>query len=353
MSIHNTIEMKMYFKLTVLALFIFLACKPLAAQEPASNENTPDERYRIIVTSDFPMFPVTNSDPDDVQSIVRFLLYSNELDVEGLIVSAGTFDMVAEKKNMLAVLDEYDKVDENLRKYDTKYPTTDALRATTYEGKGNNNGINIKWGCGKQPVEEIIGEGKSSEASDAIIAAADKPDPRPLWISVWGGPREVAQAIWDVRNTRNEEELEAFIGKLRIYLIACQDASHEWLMNEFPDLFIIESRKTYHGMFRSDSQEWAEENIINNHGPLCAIYPPKAMAGPGVIEGDSPAFMHLISANRGINNPEDPTQPSWGGQYKRIERTNHWVDGPGESTISKWKNDFQAEFKERADRCIG
>lgn len=352
MLTHSTTEMKFYLKATILGFFTFLVCKTLATQKPASNESTSHERYRIIVTSDFPPFPVTNSDPDDVQSIVRFLLYSNELDVEGLIVSAGTFDMVAEKKNMLAVLDEYDKVDENLRKHDAKYPTADALRAITYEGKGNNNSIDIKWGCGKQSVEDIIGKGKSSEASDAIIAAVDKPDPRPLWISVWGGPREVAQAIWDVRNTRSEEELNAFISKLRIYLIACQDASHEWLMNEFPDLFIIESRKTYYGMFRSDSQEWTEENIINNHGPLCAIYPPKAIAGPGVIEGDSPAFMHLISANRGINDPEDPSQPSWGGQYNRKEDTNHWVDGPGGSTISRWKDDFQAEFKERADRCI-
>ncbi|MDT0687397.1 DUF1593 domain-containing protein [Autumnicola psychrophila] len=344
--------MQIYVKTILLALVAVVACKPLATQEPTSSETTSNERYRVIITSDFPPFPVTNSDPDDVQSIVRFLLYSNELDVEGLIASAGTFDMVAEKENILAALDEYDKVDENLRKHDAKYPTADALRAITYEGKGNNNGIKIKWGCDKQPVEDIIGEGKSSEASNAIIAAADKPDPRPIWIGVWGGPREIAQAIWDVSNTRSEEELKTFISKLRVYLIACQDASHEWLMNEFPDLFIIESRKTYHGMFHSDSKEWAQENIINNHGPLCAIYPPEAMAGPGVIEGDTPTFLHLISANRGINDPEDPSQPSWGGEYVRKEGTNHWVDGPGASAISKWKNDYQAEFKERADWCI-
>ncbi|WP_372775346.1 DUF1593 domain-containing protein [Mangrovibacterium sp.] len=309
-------------------------------------------QFRIIVTSDFPSFPVTNSDPDDVQSIVRFLLYSNEFDVEGLVVSAGTFDMVADKKTMLAALDEYDKVDEILREHDPKYPTADALRAVTYEGKGNNNGIKIKWGCGKQPVSEIIGKGLDSEASNAIIASVDKPDPRPVWVSVWGGPREVAQAIWDVRNTRSEKETKAFISKLRIFLIACQDASHEWLMNEFPDLFIIESKKTYQGIFRSDSQEWVEKNIINNHGPLCAIYPPKAMGGPGVIEGDSPAFLYLVSALRGINDPEDPTQPSWGGQYVHKKGTKHYVDGLGGSTISKWKNDFQKEFMERADRCI-
>ncbi len=309
-------------------------------------------QYRIMVSSDFPPFPVTNSDPDDVQSMVRFLLYSNEFDVEGLIASAGTYGMVAEKKNILAALNEYDKVDENLRKHDPKYPTADDLRAVTYEGKGNNNGIKIQWGCGKQSHTDIIGKGMDSEASNAIIAAADKPDTRPIWIGVWGGPREVAQAIWDVKNTRSEKELKAFISKLRVFLIACQDATHEWLMNEFPDLFIIESRKTYQGMFHSDSQEWTEKNIINNHGPLCAIYPPKAIAGPGVIEGDSPAFLYLVSANRGINNPEDPTQLSWGGQYERVSSTNHYVDGPGGSSISRWKNDFQTEFRERADWCV-
>ena len=257
--------------------------------------------------------------------------------------------MVAEKKNILAVLNEYDKVDENLRKHDARFPTADALRAVTFEGKGNNNGIKIRWGCGQQPHTEIIGEGKDSEASNAIIAAADKPDPRPLWICVWGGPREVAQAIWTVKNTRSEAELKAFIAKLRVFLIACQDASHEWLMTEFPDLFIIESRKTYQGMFRSDGHAWVEENIIKNHGPLGAIYPPKAVAGPGVIEGDTPSFLYLVSANRGINDPEDPTQPSWGGHYKHRPNTNHYVDGPGPSSISQWRNDYQKEFRERAD----
>jgi len=309
-------------------------------------------QFRVIVSSDFPPFPVTNSDPDDVQSMVRFLLYSNEFDIEGLIASAGTFGMVAEKKNIIDAIEKYDAVDENLRKHDPNYPTADYLRSVTYEGLGNNHNINIKWGCGKQPWTEIIGEGKDSDASNAIIAAVDKSDSRPIYICVWGGPREVAQAIWKVQNTRTKEELIAFISKLRIFLIACQDASHEWLMENYPDLFIIESRKTYHGMFGVDDRSWVETNIINNHGALGSIYPPKAIAGPGVIEGDSPSFLYLVSANRGINNPEDPTQPSWGGQYIRVDSTNHYIDGIGSSTISKWSKDFQAEFKERADWMV-
>ena len=79
-------------------------------------------------------------------------------------------------------------MDENLRKHDPEYPTADGLRAVTTEEKGNNNGINIKWGCGKQPYTEIIGKGKDSEASNAIIAAADK-DVRAQFILAFGAVR--------------------------------------------------------------------------------------------------------------------------------------------------------------------
>lgn len=302
---------------------------------------------RVIVSTDFPAIPVTNSDPDDVQSIVRFLLYSNEFNVEGMIASAGTFNMVAEKKNILKVLDTYALVVDQLKTHDDNYPTAEYLRSVTYEGLGTNHKLNIRWGFNKQPWSDIIGNGKDSEASEAIITAADKADPRPLYVCVWGGPREVAQAIWKVRETRSKQEFETFLAKLRLFLIGYQDASHGWLMENFPDLFIIESRTTYQGMFGVGNLNWVETNIIKNHGPLGALYPPKAIAGPGVIEGDSPSFLYLVSANRKINNPEDPTQPSWGGQYVRMDSTKHFIDGPGKWTISKWGTDFQADFQER------
>jgi hypothetical protein len=354
----------MYAQIFTLILFIF----SLSSGEYDGNTRIiqASEKIRIIVSSDFPPIGVVKegdnvpntmkSDPDDMQSMVRFLLYANEFDVEGLIASAGSFAMVADKNNILGVLDEYDKVYNNLKSYDLEYPTAGYLRSVTYEGKGNNNGLKIQWGCDNQPFSDIIGEGMDSEASEAIIRAADKPDSRPLWISVWGGPREVSQAIWKVKKTRSEEEFRKFIGKLRIFLIHCQDGTQKWLMNEFPDLFIIESKKTYQGMFSNNYSnsdlQWVNENIRYNHGPLCAIYPPEGIGSPGVCEGDSPSFLYLVSANRGINDPEDPTQPSWGGQYIRKDNTNHYVDGPGPESISRWALEFQTEFKERADRCI-
>ncbi len=50
-----------------------------------------------------------------------------------------------------------------------------------------------------------------------------------------------------------------------------------------------------------------------------------------------------------MNDPEDPGQESWGGQYIRSDKTNHWVDGPGTLSISKWKTQYQADFALRAN----
>jgi hypothetical protein len=80
--------------------------------------------------------------------------------------------------------------------------------------------------------------------------------------------------------------------------------------------------------------------------------PTKAWDAPAYVKEIHLSFLHLVSANRKINDPEDPTQPGWGGQYVRVENTNHYVDGPGKTSISRWREDYQKEFKERADRCI-
>ncbi len=313
-------------------------------------------RLRVIMTTDFPPIGVVKggdapndqkSDPDDMQSIVRFLLYANEFDVEALIASSGTFANIAKKQNLLDVIDRYDDVYENLKKHDSLYPTPDYLRSVTFEG------LSGTWG---KKGTANIGQGKDSEASDALIAIVDKPDPRPVYIGIWGDCSVVAQAIWKVQKTRSPAQLEAFLGKLRIHQIATQDGTIGWLRDTFPQLFIIHSAKTYQGMFGGrdpmSDLAWVDEHIRNDHGPLCQVYPHEGMGSIGVCEGDSPSFLWLVSANRGLNDPDDPTQESWGGQFVKDGDKNHYIDGPGKLSISKWRKDFQQEFKERADWCV-
>lgn len=328
---------------------------------------------RVIISTDFPpldVIPVKGalkgdppekcSDPDDVQSMVRFLLYVNELDVEGLIASAGTFANAAKKQNILDMLKLYDQVDENLRRHDPRYPTAERLRSVTWQGRDGTWGT-PKVGTATKPLEKILGEGKDSEASDAIIGIVDRPDPRPVWICVWGGSREVAQAIWKVRARRSAADLERFLGKLRLYLIAKQDATTEWLLESFPSLFIILSENNYMGMFWSmpgaeakvADLAWVNAHIREGHGPLGNAYPqsgwdPKV---PGVWEGDTPSFLHLISALRGVNDPERPDQAGWGGKFVCPDPSKkHWFDDPaGTKTVYRWRPQVQSEFARRAE----
>jgi hypothetical protein len=330
-------------------------------------------RLRVIISSDFPpldVIPVKGvrkgdpphkcSDPDDVQSMVRFLLYSDEFDVEGLIASAGTFANVARKQNILDMLNLYGQVDENLRRHDPRYPTAEKLRSVTWQGRDGAWGT-PKVGTTTKPLDNILGDGKDSEASDAIVSIVDRPDPRPVWICVWGGSREVAQAIWKVRATRSPADLERFLGKLRIYLIAKQDATTDWLLDTFPSLFIILSEKNYMGMFWTSHQAdaaitdlaWVNAHIRQGHGPLGAAYPQSGWdpSVPGVWEGDTPSYLYLVSAVRGASDPEKPDQGSWGGKFVRPDASkNHWFDDPaGGKTVYRWRSEVQAEFARRAD----
>lgn len=310
-------------------------------------------QVRVVVSTDFPPLDVCmsgcaadhTSDPDDIQSMVHFLLYSNEFKVEALVASSATFANVARKQNILDLLDLYDKVDENLSKHDSAFPTATYLRYVTVQGRSGT------WG---KSADENIGEGKDSEASQAIINIVDRPDSRPVWFCVWGDCSNIAQAIWRVQQTRSQKQLKAFLSKMRIYQVAKQDGSIDWLMDNFPELFIIYNKSTYMGVFGGPNDslgdaKWIETNLRNDHGPLGAAYPLAAMGVNGVKEGDSPSFMYLITATQKMNDPENPAEESWGGQFIRVKNTNHWIDGPGSSSISKWKTQYQEDFAKRAD----
>lgn len=343
------------------AIAVCLANVSLAAERVPSAA-----RPRVIISSDFPPVDVIpigagygpadkRSDPDDIQSMVRFLLYTNDVDVEGLIASSGTLANIARRHNILEMLDLYAQVEQNLRRHDGRYPTAAHLRSITWEGRSGTYG---------KPAGQVLGDGMDSEASEAIIRVVDKPDPRPVWICVWGGPREVAQAIWKVRRTRSPADLERFLSKLRLYIIAKQDGTTDWLLDTFPSLFVILSERNYMGMFwdapgadpRLADLAWIDAHLRHDHGPLGAAYPRSGddPRKPGQKEGDSPSFLHLISAVRGLNDPEKPDVGGWGGRFVRPDPSrNHWFDDPaGGQTVSRWRAEVQEDFARRADWMV-
>lgn len=181
------------------------------------------EKPRVLVLTDI------ENEPDDAMSMVRFLTYSNQWDVEGIIATTS----VHQKKEVAAwrkreIVGAYGKVQPNLLKHEPGYPTEEYLLSVIKEGRAD-------YGM------HAVGEGMDSEGSDWIIKTVDKDDKRPVWVLVWGGPNCMAQALWKVRNTRTQAETDAFVGKLRVYAISDQDDSGPWIRQNFKDLFYIVS----------------------------------------------------------------------------------------------------------------
>jgi hypothetical protein len=123
-------------------------------------------KQRVIVLTD-----ITN-EPDVQESMVRFLVYPNEYDVEGLVATTSVHLRNEVRQDKIEELtDAYAKVKPNLDRHAPGFPTAPYLKSIT-KSHLPLYGMNG------------VGEGKDSEGSELIIRAADKADGRPVWISV-------------------------------------------------------------------------------------------------------------------------------------------------------------------------
>jgi hypothetical protein len=145
------------------------------------------------------------NEPDDQMSLTRFLLYSNEFDVEGLVATTSTWQRDKVSPDIIhSVLSNYGKIRSNLLKHTADFPTLDYLSDLVKSG---------------QPAYGMaaVGTDKLTPGAQLLIDAGDRKDPRPLYVSVWGGANTLAQGLWHVRETRGPEEVRQFILKLRVY----------------------------------------------------------------------------------------------------------------------------------------
>jgi Protein of unknown function (DUF1593) len=345
-------------RLTLVAVCA-LAMTPLCAQ------------HRVVVLTDI------GNEPDDQMSLVRLLLYSNEIEIEALVATTSFWQKEKVSPDIIRkVIEAYGKVQPNLMLHAKGWPTQAELNARVSSGQA---------GYGMAAT----GEGKLSDGAKALIAAADKADGRPLWVSLWGGANTLAQALIHVRATRNAEALSAFVAKLRVYSISDQDDAGPWIRREFPKLFYIVkpsppdgaeyASATWTGIsgdrfyrngqgadFTTVTNEWLDANI-RSKGPLGKAYP-KYMF---IMEGDTPAFLGLIP--NGLNEPEKPNWGGWGGRYLLRQPYGEtravWTQGgdsftrvtsademngavSDQATIWRWRTAFQHDFAARMDWTI-
>ena len=275
-----------------------------------------DGRTRVIVTSD--------GEIDDECSLVRFMLYANEWDVEAIISSSSQYH--AHGHNWAGddwadpYLAAYAEVYPNLVKHDPRYPTPEYLLARTLLG-------NVK----------AEGEMEAPTAGSEYIVKVlrDRSDDEPVWLQAWGGTNTIARALKTIQD-EHPEDMEYVAGKMRFFFIWEQDPTYQeyirpnWEKYEIPTIISDQFWAIAYQWDRIQPEEqqaylrgdWMKANILEGHGALCSLYEAHD-DGRFRSEGDSPAFLHVIP--NGLRSDESPGWGGWGGRYHRL-RANVWLD---------------------------
>lgn len=291
------------------------------------------EKYRVLVSTD-----IGGSDLDDFQSLVHLFMYSDTLDIVGLVSSP---PHNGKKEHILEVVKAYEIDYPKLIKHSSKYPSADYLRSVTAQGATN-------------PQESIIPGDEISDGAQLIITESQKDDSRPLYILVWGSLTDVAQAL---------KARPAIKSKIRVYAIGSwntlQDTNaRNYIYNEHPDLWFIENNTTFRGMYMGGYQEEGYGNLdfvsasVKGFGAMGDLFYQKKKE---IKMGDTPSVLYMLNGN--TNNPESN---SWGGRFQRTEHgPRYWTDQSmselaengkaGAKTVNQWRKDYLNDWKRRME----
>lgn len=310
-----------------------------------------EERLRLMIETD------AGGDPDDEQSLVRLLLYTNEWDVEGLIANRR---QAREGENLnpertgfgivRRLVGAYRECYSRLAGHDARYPSPDVIDERTVDG-----------------AEE------SSAGEELILRVVDADDPRPVWYLEWGSDRGVGmvnmkRVLDRVLKERGPERYAAFKRKLRIvgydqygdHTHAIEPPFSLWVNTFEPP---IDGRRWYHRFSALTAGAGgfdAERDLLRGHGPLGEMYPTNTTHH--LKEGDSMTFLYLVPT--GLNDPERPMWGSWAGRYGLREefpgknyywanQTDAWQGKTNrDNTLLRWAEHLQNDFKARLDWCV-
>jgi hypothetical protein len=315
-------------------------------------QNAPrTDRLRLIIETD------AGGDPDDEQSLVRFLLYVSEWDVEGIIANrpqAREGENLNPERTGLGIvrrfLDAYERCYPNLVRHDRRYPSPAALRRRTVPG-----------------YEE------TEAGVELLLAAVDRPDPRPVWFCNWGtehgsAPSALKRALDRVLRERGPAGYAKFKDRLRL---SSDDQFGEhtttlappWKLWVDPFRPPVDGKRWYHRFSEITATAGGfdlRRDALTGHGPLGALYPTNTTHAQK--EGDSMTFLYLVPT--GMNDPEQPGWGSWAGRYGPRQdfpgRPYYWANLPDawhetthrDNSLRRWAVDLQNDFRARLDWCV-
>lgn len=332
-------------------------------------------KIRTVVTTDM--------ESDDLASLVRYVLYANDLENQGLIYTSSKYHWEGDGKNTSFFLPDreyntsqtswrptgtttiedhllkaYAQVYPNLRVHDPNYPTPEYLLSITKIGN----------------VAFDSGMAKDTPGSDLIKTLILDTDPRKLYLQAWGGTNTIARALKSIADTHSSSPhwhaTQAHISaKVVVLASGFQDNTYaEYIAPNWPALRVEDLSKAYDTWgFNCNKGQWNVRGLPDNNvyyqgawigkniqkGALGALYrswldgqmtfgggdqldifgdPVKAPSGwckpmrkyDFLSEGDNVVFNPLLST--GLQNPEDANSGGWGG--RRVQNSTSpdlWV----------------------------
>jgi Protein of unknown function (DUF1593) len=308
---------------------------------------------------------VITTDPelDDLNSMLRLLLYSNEITIAGLIysssmvhhrgdaalgIAAYRWPSPGARLHIDEAVDAYAQVHTNLVKHDARYPAPDHLRSLIRAGN----------------VIEVGDMRADTDGSDLIKEILLDDEPGQVFLQAWGGPNTIARALKSVEDefkgtAQWESTYAKIVAKAVITSFGQQDTTFtDYLKPYWPDIQLREVATSTWGYGARNvvpapdahylTADWMRDNVTRV-GPIGAAYrvwgdgkqmadgfddedyfglsgytseqltamgykvwtPPEAK-NSWISEGDSSNFALLI--DNGLRNWQDPTWGGWGGR---------------------------------------
>ncbi len=374
---------------------------PITAERAVAAEVAdPVTPPRTIITTD--------PELDDLNSLLRMFLYSNEIDIRGLVYSSSQHHYEGDPANGVEPFRWPDPtdvfhIDEAVNRYEEVYPNL----STHAEGFPTPTELRdmITWGNVKTKGDMA----EETEGSEAIVEAILSDEPGQLFLQAWGGPNTIARALLSIQEDyEGEPGWEALKQEIsdRVVLTSYgqqDDTFDDYIRPNWPE---IEHREVATGIWgyfarRSAlpewqkylSPEWTRANV-SDVGPIGESYrvwgDGKQMAagfddedyfglsgytreeltamGYGVwaspepkdawiSEGDSSNFALLV--DNGLRNWQDPSWGGWGGrqainpddpyQWRNDDVSDIGPDGQPRDDFAagRWFEDFQLDFAAR------
>lgn len=309
---NSSASKSLYYVGSIIIGLIFLALTP---SDVKGQTSVREAKPRIIITCD--------PELDDNNSLIRFLLFSCDVDVEGLIYASSGYHWKGDGKGTKWYVpgreyarfgldtcpctswrwdknerfidnevDAYAKVYPNLKVHNPDYPLPEVLKSTIRFG-------NI----------EFDGDiSKSSPGSDLIKSLILDDKPGKLFITAWGGQSTIARALKSIQEQfENTTQWVAIKKKIshKVVLLPSGDQDDtyaKYIKPNWPDIEYREFRYGPNYGFAAQLHAKAKDSIyftatwmkknVTSRGPLGALY---RVWGDGkqMVKGDKMDFFGL------------------------------------------------------------